>query len=257
MGIYNCEKTLSAAIDSIVKQTYEDWELILCDDCSTDSTYQVAKEYAEKNKKIVLLRNDKNLRLSATLNKCLSVARGELIARMDADDYCKHHRLKVQVDFLDTHPEVDCVGSAMIVFDEDGEKGVRRGLEYPTKDYLKYSTPFAHPTIMMRKKAYDELDGYTKSPKAIRCDDTDLWFRFYALGFNGYNIQEPLYYYREGINDYKKRTFRTSWETFVVTINGFRLLNFPKWKYVYALRPLLSAFVPKALLHYYHKRKDS
>ena len=89
MGIYNCAGTLSEAIESILNQTITNWELIMCDDGSTDDTYNVAKEYALVHKeKIVLLKNKKNMGLNYTLNRCLSVAKGNYIARMDGDDLC-------------------------------------------------------------------------------------------------------------------------------------------------------------------------
>lgn len=76
MGIYNCESTLARSIDSIINQTYTDWELIMCDDCSTDNTLEVAKEYEDKYKNIKVIRNEKNMRLAYSLNQCLKIAQG-------------------------------------------------------------------------------------------------------------------------------------------------------------------------------------
>lgn len=257
MGIYNCASFLPVAIDSVLEQTFKDWELILCDDGSKDDTYSVAKLYVDKHpEKIILLRNEKNMHLAATLNRCLSVARGEYIARMDADDRCMPKRLEIEVAFLDEHPAIDCVGCGMIVFDENGERGVRLNVEYPTRNFLVHTTPFAHPTIVMRKYVYDKLGGYTTSGKSLRCDDTELWFRFYAEGFTGYNLQEPLYYYHESVNDFKKRSFKSSLETFKVCIDGYKMLNYPWWKYVYALKPIISALMPNKLMYTYHKILD-
>ena len=86
MGAYNCEDTLSEAIDSIIQQTYKDWELIICDDGSKDNTLSIAKEYEKQYENIHVYKNEKNLGLNKTLNKCLSYAKGEYIARMDGDD---------------------------------------------------------------------------------------------------------------------------------------------------------------------------
>jgi len=258
MGIYNCSRCLPQAIDSILEQTFTDWELVLCDDGSKDNTYEVAKRYAEKYKgKIVLLKNEKNIRLAATLNKCLSVAKGMYIARMDADDKCKPERLEKEVEYLDKHKDVDCVGCGMIIFDENGERGIRLNIEHPTKDFLIHTTPFAHPTIMMRKKTYDDLGGYAASEKSLRCDDTDLWFRFYAAGYKGYNLQEPLYYYHESVSDFKKRTLKSALETFGVCIKGYKMLDYPLWKYIYAFKPVLSALVPNWIMFHYHNLLDN
>lgn len=87
MGIYNCEKTLKEAIISIQNQSYENWELIVCDDGSSDNTYSIAEEYQRSNpEKVILIRNECNMGLNFTLNRCLELARGKYIARMDGDD---------------------------------------------------------------------------------------------------------------------------------------------------------------------------
>ena len=96
MGIYNCADTLAAAIDSILAQTYTDWELILCDDGSADRTYEVAEDYRSRYpEKIVLLKNERNMGLNYTLNRCLEQAKGAYIARMDGDDVSLPHRFAV------------------------------------------------------------------------------------------------------------------------------------------------------------------
>ena len=257
MGIYNCAQTLPFAIESVLNQSFEDWELIMCDDGSKDNTYVVASNYAKKYRdKIVLLKNEKNLRLAATLNNCLAMAKGQYVARLDADDKCLSTRLEKEVKYLDEHPDIDCVGCGMIIFDENGERGVRLNVENPTKGFLIHTTPFAHPTIMMRKEVYDKLGGYTVSPNIVRGEDTDLWFRFYAHDFKGYNIQEPLYCYHEGVSDFKKISFMSSYETFRISIHGYKLLHYPIWKYVYAFKPFLVMLIPNRLMYMYHKWND-
>lgn len=257
MGIYNCAQFLPKAIESVISQTFTNWELIMCNDGSTDKTLDVAKSYSDKfPNKIVVLNNPRNMKLAATLNYCLSVAKGEYIARMDADDYCMPMRLEKEVMYLDTHPDIDCVGTGMIIFDENGEKGVRLNIEHPDKNFLVHTTPFAHPTIMMRKSVYNSLGGYTVSPKIIRGEDTDLWFRFYANGYKGYNMQEPLYCYHESVNDFKKVSFRTSYETFSVSLRGYKLLKYPFWKYIYAFKPFVVMLIPDWLMYKYHQTKD-
>ena len=101
MGIYNCADTLEEAIESIENQTYDNWELIMCDDGSKDNTYEIAKKYNEKNpEKFVLIKNEKNLGLNMTLNNCLKVAKGELIARMDGDDISLPERFGKMANFF-------------------------------------------------------------------------------------------------------------------------------------------------------------
>lgn len=255
MGIYNCEKTLSDCIDSLLNQTYTNWELIMCDDSSTDCTYKIAKRYVEKYNNIVLLRNKTNKKLSATLNKCLEVAKGEYVARMDADDISLPTRLEKQVEFLDNNKEYSVVGCNRIIFDDNGNERVYVSEEMPNKYSLLNGVPFAHPTIMMRKNVYDKLNGYTVSSRTVRGQDLDLWYRFYKNNFKGYNIQEPLYRYRENLNDYKKRTLKAATGAARTNYYGFKMLNFPRRKYIYLVKPIISACIPNYIMYKYHNRK--
>lgn len=147
MGIYNCAATLPEAIDSILAQTFPDWQLVLCDDGSKDNTYAVAKAYQERiPDKIILLQNEQNMGLNHTLNRCLQAATGEYVARMDGDDVSLPSRLEKEVAFLDAHPEYAIVSSPMIFFDESGDWGRSYAIKEPTKrDFIKHS-----PVIAMR-----------------------------------------------------------------------------------------------------------
>lgn len=132
MGIYNCASTLREAIDSILAQTYENWELILCDDGSSDDTLSIAQEYCKQDpERFILLKNEHNMGLNHTLNRCLSVATGEYIARMDGDDISLPERFAVQADFLNTHPQYALVSCPMIYFDEGGIWGYGKAIEIP------------------------------------------------------------------------------------------------------------------------------
>ena len=104
MGIYNCAETLPQAVAAIQNQTYSNWELILCDDGSTDGTYEVAQRLAAADNRLILLRNAHNLGLNQTLNNCLAAATGDYIARMDGDDNCLPERFEKQVALLESHP---------------------------------------------------------------------------------------------------------------------------------------------------------
>lgn len=257
MGIYNCEKTLSKCIDSILKQTYTNWELIMCDDCSTDETLQLAMGYAERYPNIYVIHNNTNKKLAYSLNRCLELSKGEFIARMDADDICLPERLFQEVDILKKNQEFDVVGSAIKIFDENGLTGERAFQEYPSEHILLTTTPFSHPTILMRKEVYDSLEGYTVSKETSRGQDLDLWFRFYAKGYRGYNIQTPLLLYHESRYDFKKRNIKASIGYAKIFIKGYRLLNWPKYKYLFALRPIIVALVPKNIRYIYRHKKSN
>ena len=248
MGIYNTAKSLSNSIESILNQTYKNWELIMCDDCSMDNTFEVANSYAAKYSNIKVIKNEKNMRLAYSLNQCLKEAKGEYIARMDADDICMPFRFERQVEFLNDNPEFMCVGSTIIPFDEEGEKQERKIKEKPVARDMKRGVTFFHPTIMMRKQGYDALNGYLVSKRTRKGQDLDLWFRFYAKGYKGYNIQEPLLKYHESLEDYrKKRNLSYAWGMTKTAINGFRINRFPFYLYPWAFKDVVSALIPKRL----------
>lgn len=242
MAVYNCEDTLRESIDSVLAQTYTNWHFVICDDCSTDGTLAVVKEYQEKYPdKFTVIQNEVNSKLSFSLNHCLEYADGEFVARMDGDDYIAPDRFEKQVCFLKAHPDVDLVSTWMQVFNDAGELGkVITYKEKPDKYDLRIGPCFAHATIMTYKRVYDALGGYTVSKRTVRSQDYDLWFRFFAEGFTGVNLQEALYFVRENENALSRRKVKVYFWAMVTRYKGFRLLKFPLKYYVYIFVPLLA-----------------
>src|SRR5690625_5567791 len=136
MAIYNCAPTLKEAIDSLYAQTYNNFKLVLCDDASTDNTYEIAKQYAEKHDNIVLIQNEKNMKLAYSLNRCLEYADTEYVARMDGDDISLPTRFEKQIKFLDEHPEYAVVSSPMIYFYENEDWGRGKSTQTTAKNSL-------------------------------------------------------------------------------------------------------------------------
>lgn len=205
MGIYNCEDTIKEALDSIINQTYKNWELIMCDDGSTDRTYEIA--LLVKNKypdKIKILKNEKNMGLNFSLNRCLKEADGKYIARMDSDDRCLENRLEIQIEFLKKNKEFSLVGSNYSFFDENGVWGEISLPLFPTVNDVVLGKSFAHPTILMLKEAIEKVDGYSLKKETRRSEDYDLWCKLYYKGYRGANIDKNLYLYRENIEGIKK-----------------------------------------------------
>lgn len=258
MGVYNCSATVEEAVRSIIDQTYPDWELVICDDCSKDDTAQKVLTLAgEMGSKLVFLQNEKNLMLAATLNRCLKHVSGEFVARMDGDDVSLPDRFEKQVAFLNAHPEFELVGTLMAPFDETGRKGTRALLEEPDKYRIRTNTPFAHATIMARSRMFEALGGYRVSPEITRCEDVDLWFRFFEAGYRGYNIQEALYLVRENSQNFSRRNIRHAMNTSRVLRRGFKALKFPLKYYPYILKPVACAVIPPSWMAGYHKKTDS
>ena len=247
MGIYNCEKYLEQAIASIVRQTYKNWELIMCDDGSTDGTYQTAKEIAKNNNKIILIKNKRNLGLNKTLNKCLKLARGEYIARQDADDISIPMRLEKELDFLTNNKEYAFCSCNMILFDESGQWGQVVLEKFPQNNNFINGTPFAHAPALIRKSVLDEVGGYTIDERLIRVEDYHLWAKIYVKGYKGANLQEPLYLWRDDRNAYKRRTWTARKNEVYARLTIYKMLKLPKLYYPLAYAPLLKAIIPEWL----------
>lgn len=258
MGVYNGEKTLRTAIDSILNQTLTDWEFVICDDASTDDTLKILNEYKSKYPdKFVILHNEKNLMLSGALNRCLEVARGEYIARMDDDDISLSNRFEREVLCLDENPNISVVGSNVQFFnDVDGLGEIINKTTCPTIYDLPKMNPFFHPTIMMRKSVYTALDGYTISERTKRMEDVDLWYRFFAKGYVGYNINEVLLQYRVDKNALKKRKLKYSIDASHIVFNGIKMLKLPIKYYLYVLKPIVSWATPEGLKTIYRNKNN-
>ena len=178
MPAYNAEKYIGEAIESILNQTYKEFELILIDDCSKDTTWKIIQKYAKKDKRIIPVRNTTNLKLSKTLNKGLTIAKGEYIARMDADDLSYPDRLGRQLSFMEKNPDVGIVGGVMEIIDEKGNYiGIRK---YPLDDEsirkkIFFYSPFSHPLIMIRKSVLKKSKDYNTDFNPA--EDYELYFR--------------------------------------------------------------------------------
>lgn len=257
MACYNCEKTMRKSIDSILAQTYTNWVMICCDDGSSDNTLGVLNEYKEKYPdKFVVIKNDGNKQLPYSLNHCLEYVETDLVARMDADDYCLPERFQIQVDFLAKHPEYDLVSTGVAVEDPSGKKVASIiKIPEPNRETILKQNAFSHATILTYKRVYDELEGYSLNPSAIRVEDRELWYRFFAKGFKGYNIPDELYVILEDTNAVKRRNFKARLNEARVTEKGLKLLGY---KGIICYKPyifVLKAFVPVFIYNIIHKHK--
>ena len=256
MGIYNCSPYLDEAIQSIIDQTYENWELILCDDGSSDNTYAIASKYAEEDCRIKLIKNEKNLGLSKTLNKCLAIATGDLIARMDGDDISLPQRFEKEVSFLDLHPEYAVVSCPMIYFDEKGEYKHAEGSSEPTAVSFPKGETIAHAPCMGRKEAFIDVEGYSELGSRERVEDIDLWLRMFAKGYRQYSLSECLYKMRDDRNAFARRKYRYRINAARVRASAVKMLHLSPIYYIYCLRPLLVGLLPKPIYLFLHRRRS-
>lgn len=180
---YNDAKYLPLAIESILNQSFADFELIIVNDCSTDQTLKIALSYAQRDKRITVLSNDKNSGICVSLNRGLEIAQGEYVARMDGDDFSYPNRLQQQLDYMIQNPDVVVSGSYIDVCDENLEvKNIRKyhlaDVEI-RKKLFRYS-PFAHPATIWRTSVVKSCGGYSNA--FLVGQDYDLYFRVGKYG---------------------------------------------------------------------------
>ena len=193
MPVYNGDRFLAKAISSILAQTFADFELIIIDDGSTDSSFQVSREYQERDARIRLISRESR-GLSTTLNEIIDLARGKWIARMDSDDISLPHRFERQLEWLE-QTGADICGSWVKFFG----LAHKRILKHPqTDDAIKmallFGCPFAHPTVMMKSELARQL-RYDDAWET--CQDYDLWERAARAKWQMTNVPEVLLLYRQ------------------------------------------------------------
>lgn len=221
MPVYNGALYLRKAIDSILSQTHTNFELIIINDGSTDNSEQIIQSYTDE--RIVYLKNELNSRICVTLNRGLEIAKGKYIARMDCDDISVPNRLTVQVDFMESHPEIGICGSNVIIF---GREFQRITDMVQNSDLcaagLIFNPCFAHPTVMWRK---DIMVKYNLRYDEYYCglEDFMMWWRFAEVTKLA-NIPQPLLKYRIHEN---QETQRRS-EQVILRSNEFRKIRYQK-----------------------------
>jgi glycosyltransferase involved in cell wall biosynthesis len=197
MPVYNAEPYLAQALESVLAQTFTDFEFLIVDDGSTDRSRETLARHARRDPRIQLISRP-NTGYTVALNELLALARGDLVARMDADDVALPHRFARQVAYLREHADVVCVGTAVQFIDESGQP-LREG--HPGMDHdaiqqraLAGDCVLNHPSVMMRRSAVLAVGGYR--PEFEPAEDLDLWLR---LGEKGrlVNLPEILMQYRQ------------------------------------------------------------
>lgn len=202
MPVYNAEKYVAEAVESILQQTYTDFEFIIIDDCSTDNSYGILQTYAAKDIRIRLFKNDVNNKLPKTLNFGIAQSNGKYIARMDADDISLPERFAKQVEFMESHPEIGVCGTWIKEF-IDENKQITRMVEYPVEHKLISITLLfdenclAHPSTLLKREIFTDIQLYYESSFGGAAEDYELWVRLLVHGILFHNLPEPLLMYRK------------------------------------------------------------
>ena len=196
MPVYNGEKYLRQAIDSILSQTFSDFNFLIIDDGSSDKSREIIQSYQDTFPKVKLLSNPQNIGLMASLNKGIKEIGSTYIARMDADDVAFPCRLEKQIQFLEEHPNISVLGTNMIVVDENLnflEKQCLPSKSLQIKWNLYFGCCIAHPTVMMRRSILFDIGVYNENFKNTEAEDYELWLRA-TKKYEFYNLVQPLLY---------------------------------------------------------------
>ncbi len=225
---YNGSKWLKKAIESVLHQSYQDWELLVVDDGSTDNTSEIVAGFAATDLRIRYLRNVSNLGIQKSLNRGLREAKGEYIARIDDDDmWSDTDKLAEQVEFLNTHPEYILVGTGVVMVNENGMELFRYLLpqtDEEIKSKILFKNYFVHSSVLFRKDIVLSVGGYSEEESALHFEDYDLWLRIGTLGkFSNLPIYATSYRVRADSISSKNR----------VQVFKKVLSNMKKYKYQY------------------------
>ncbi|WP_195467402.1 glycosyltransferase [Clostridium sp. D43t1_170807_H7] len=249
MGIYNCNnpKELEDSVKSIINQTFTDWELIICNDGSIDNTLHILNQIAKMDNRIRVVSYNKNQGLAYALNYAYKFAKGEYIARQDGDDISYPQRISKQIEYLDKNNDIDFVGTIADVYDNNGIWGTFSLVENPQIHDFLWNSPFIHPSILMRRIAFEKAGLYRVSWETRRCEDYDLFMAMYSCGSKGANIQEKLYKYKVENGNKKYRKMRDRLEESVVRMKGFRKMNIGIKGIPYIFKPIIIGLIPQKI----------
>ena len=202
MSVYNSQKFIVKAIESVFKQTYQDFELLLIDDASTDNSFLILKKYAKKfPNKVILLKNRKKIGLTKSLIKLIKHSKGAYIARLDSDDYCHKDRFKTQINWLLKKKDNVLIGSSGYMVDENDKIISKINLDHLLDNKLKkkliFKNYFLHSSTMFRKSYYYKVGGY--NPFFKYTQDYELWSKLSKVGHIK-NLKKELIYLRQHRN---------------------------------------------------------
>lgn len=193
MPVYNTAPFLKEAVDSMLSQTFTDFELIILNDCSPDNAEEILDNYNDH--RIVRYRGERNVGLANILNVGLDMARGKYIARMDSDDVSHPDRLRVQVNYLERHTEIDLVSVGMQLFGVKEEVWIRERKPEKVKINALFFSPVLHASSVWRKDSF-EKHSLRFRQEMVPAEDYDLWTRALLAGLQLANLPDSLYKYR-------------------------------------------------------------
>ncbi|WP_130860462.1 glycosyltransferase [Gracilibacillus phocaeensis] len=244
MSVYNDEKYLAESIESVLNQTFEDFEFLIIDDASTDNTSKIIADYEKRDSRIRVISNKENKGLSYNLAEGINIAKTELIARMDADDISKVNRLEKQYNYIKENTDTDIVGSFVTDINEDGQELELRKVPVTHEEIAKliWTCPFIHPTVLFKKEAIQKAGSYDR--KLRRRQDYDLWFRCQEIGLRFANLSESLLLYRVTDEYFKKNNIKVQFQQAKMGFKGAKKINASLIAYIGIIIAFLKGILP-------------
>lgn len=247
---------ITKSINSILNQSYQNLELLIADDSTNSETIRAINEAAARDNRVRILRKDERMGFVPALNYALKQSKGELLARMDGDDMSLPERIEKQVNYAQSHPQIDIFGGSMNIIDENDDIISER--HYPTtpsaiKLMFMFRSPFSHPTLMFRRKVFTE--GFYYNPDFKRAEDIDLYMRLYKHGFHFGNLPDKLLNYRV-TGDLQNKRPKSQWiynhkarKKFIFTKPIFSVGSYIiSWAYEH---------IPDTIVSRYYRRENS
>ena len=229
MPVYNAEPYIEDSLESIIKQSYQNFEFVIVDDASTDGTFKILQKYALQDSRIKLLRNQKNRGVSETVRKAIDNARGEYIARMDADDISLPQRIFKQVQYLEKHPKTVAIGGQCILIDKKG--AIIGQKTFPTKfediyRYIFHFVPIQQPTLMVAVKRLPKNFDYYRGDLNT-AEEIELIFKLFVHG-KVENLNETLLMYR--MHDHNTSLQNIKKTFFLTLISRIQAMHYYNYK---------------------------
>ena len=253
MAEYNTdEQLLKESIESIIKQSYSNFELIIIDDCGKNDVGKIVKSFNDN--RIKVYKNQKNSGLIYSLNKAIKLSKGKYIVRMDTDDYSYRDRIEKQIDFLEKNHDIDLVCANCDYYDGNkiwGYSGSYSGKI--TREKLLNGNPIIHPSVMMKKEVIQNVGGYKDYN---RCEDYATWIELYSCGYNLYKISDKLIRYHLSLEDYKKRTLKTRKGYFKLLKTQYLKLKPSMYQRIKIfIKTFIAGILPNNMIYNYHRKK--
>jgi glycosyltransferase len=240
---------LRASIESILNQTFKDIEIIIVDDCGKNDLDSITEEY--KDKRIRVIKNNKNIGLVESLNKAITASKADILARMDTDDIADENRLEEQYNFMINHEEYSVVGTLANEFSKNSTTGVLGKPGEKTAKSLAYGDSIIHPSVMMRKKDIQSVGGYKNYKRA---EDLSLWFELVMKGFRLFVIDRVLLNYRVKEEDYSKRKFKTRGGEIKARLHYYHLTKAPVLAYLVIIKSIVSSILPTRIVAFFRRK---